>query len=78
MIDVGRLSFIDSTGLNLLVQTLQTVGNEGRMTLLAPTPFLRRLLRVAGLDRHPSVILMDGTANGNGHRSGAPASGQIP
>ena len=56
-LDVGEVSFVDSSGLNLLIQILQAVGEDGRLILSTPQPFIRRLLRVSGVERHPGLVL---------------------
>ena len=51
ILDVGLLTFIDSSGLTLLVaehQTLRSLGHE--LVIFAPTPRTVRLLEIVGLD----------------------------
>jgi anti-anti-sigma factor len=57
-LDLSGLTFIDSSGINVLVQILHTIGPEGRLTIEQPSPFVRRVLQVAGLDRHPSMAIV--------------------
>jgi anti-anti-sigma factor len=48
ILDVSELTFLDSTGLNLLIRTAQ--GYPGRrVQLRSPTPNVRRVLELAGL-----------------------------
>ena len=50
-VDVGLLSFIDSTGLSLLVSLHKKVGALGHtLTICDPTPPTRRLLQITGLE----------------------------
>ena len=57
-LDLSGLSFMDSTGLDVLVQILRTIGPEGRLWIERPTRLVRRVLEVAGLDRHPSLLIV--------------------
>jgi anti-sigma B factor antagonist len=50
-IDVGLLSFIDSTGLSLLVSLYKKVTALGHtLTIRDPTPPTRRLFQITGLE----------------------------
>jgi anti-sigma B factor antagonist len=50
------LAFIDSSGLRVLVDAHRRLGTEtGAMVLRNPSPTLRRLLEVTGLDEHFAV-----------------------
>ncbi len=50
-LDLGDLSFIDSTGLTLLVKTSHHLKeHEGALQLTHPTPPVRRVLEIVGLD----------------------------
>jgi anti-sigma B factor antagonist len=51
VLDLNAVSFIDSTGLQLLIRLKRSVerGN-GRIVLSRPSSELRRALRVAGLE----------------------------
>jgi anti-anti-sigma factor len=52
VIDVGLLTFIDSTGLSLLVSLHKNVQASGRaLTVVDPTPMARRLFQITGLDQ---------------------------
>ena len=57
-LDLSDLTFMDSSGLNVLVQILRTIGPEGRLWIEQPNAFIRRVLGVAGLDRHPSLAIV--------------------
>lgn len=51
-IDLSRLRFCDSSGLNLLIRTWKRLGTRGgRLLLLRPQGQLRRLLTWTGLGR---------------------------
>lgn len=50
-VDLGGLSFIDSTGLALIVRTSNALrAHEGSLRLVRPTPPVRRVLEIVGLD----------------------------
>jgi anti-anti-sigma factor len=50
-IDLAGLEFIDSTGLTLLVRTRTHLAEEGgTFWLSSPTPSVRRVLEIVGLD----------------------------
>jgi anti-anti-sigma factor len=52
VIDVGLLTFIDSTGLSLLVSLNKKVRASGHtLTLVDPTPMARRLFQITALDQ---------------------------
>ncbi len=50
-VELGDLAFIDSTGLTLLVRTSKRLReHEGTLALAHPTPPVRRVLEIVGLD----------------------------
>ncbi len=50
-LELGRLEFIDSTGLTLLVRTSNRLKeHDGTLRLAHPTPPVRRVLEIVGLD----------------------------
>lgn len=52
VLDLSSMSFIDTTGLNVLVYALKRVrAAGGELTLSAPTEATRKLLAITGLDR---------------------------
>ena len=52
VVDVGLLTFIDSTGLSLLVSLHKQVRASGRsLTIADLTPMTRRLFQITGLDQ---------------------------
>jgi anti-sigma B factor antagonist len=51
-IDIGLITFIDSTGLSLLISLHKQVRASGRtLTVADPTPMARRLFEITGLDQ---------------------------
>jgi stage II sporulation protein AA (anti-sigma F factor antagonist) len=50
VLDIGLLTFVDSTGLSLFVTLHKRLESQGRtLVLLAPTPMARRLFQITGL-----------------------------
>lgn len=56
VLDLGELSFIDSTGLSILVEYhARTRAAGGRLVLLAPRPTVVRILNITGLDERLTI-----------------------
>lgn len=52
VVDLQELTFMDSTGLGVLVHALKRMRERGGdLTLSAPSPATRKLLAISGLDR---------------------------
>jgi anti-sigma B factor antagonist len=52
LLDFARVTFIDSTGLGVLVKSHRTAEAAGaRFAVVHPTPQTRKLIRVLGLDQ---------------------------
>jgi anti-sigma B factor antagonist len=52
MVDLGGVTFVDSTALGVLVSALKRVRAEGGdLELRAPTPSARKVLEITGLNR---------------------------
>ncbi|HHV72354.1 MAG TPA: STAS domain-containing protein [Clostridia bacterium] len=52
VIDLSNVSYIDSTGLGIFIGTLRNLKERGgRMELLSPTPRVKKVLNITGLDR---------------------------
>lgn len=50
-VDLAELAFIDSSGLTLLVRTSNRLRqHDGTLSLASPTPPVRRVLEIVGLD----------------------------
>jgi anti-sigma B factor antagonist len=50
VLDIGLLTFIDSTGLSLLVSEHKRLSARGSsLTIFSPTPMARRLFEISGL-----------------------------
>lgn len=52
VVDLTKLSFIDSSGIGLLIQAFRANGDSGRMgTVIAPGSQVERVFAIAGIDR---------------------------
>lgn len=56
VVDLSRVTFIDSTGLAALVAARAKLGAEGRLGLVVNTPFVELVLEASGLDRVLAVF----------------------
>lgn len=56
--DLSGLEFMDSTGLALIVDSLETLGDRGHLALRVPEGIIDRLLEVAGLRDRPNLTLL--------------------
>jgi anti-sigma B factor antagonist len=71
VVDLGRVEFLDSTGLGVLVGTHRRLrASEGSLNLVCPHERLLKIFRITGLDTvfsiHPSV---EDATNGGPARS---------
>ncbi len=56
-IDMAKLMFIDSTGLNVIAQYGRTMlENGGRVYLIVTRPPLRKIFEITSLDQHFTVL----------------------
>jgi hypothetical protein len=49
VVDLSRVSFIDSSGLGVLVGALKRVRERGALSLVCPEPRVRRVFEITGL-----------------------------
>lgn len=57
VLDIGLLTFIDSTGLSLLVSEHKRLSARGSsLTIFSPTPMARRLFEISGLADLLSIV----------------------
>jgi anti-anti-sigma factor len=54
-LDLSGLEFMDSSGLNLIVASLQEIGQEGHLTLRVRERIVGRILGVSGLTDRPNL-----------------------
>jgi anti-sigma B factor antagonist len=55
VVDLSRVTFIDSTGLGVLIEARTRLPNSRAFILAAPGLETRRALEISGLDRHFAV-----------------------
>jgi len=55
IVDLSELSFIDSTGLGVLIEARGRMANRRAFMLVAPNVETRRALEISGLDQHFAV-----------------------
>ena len=55
VVELSRVSFIDSTGLGVLIEARTCLANRRAFLLAGPQLETRRALEISGLDRHFSV-----------------------
>ena len=55
VIDLGRVDFVDSTALGVLIEVRTKLANRRSFLLAAPGRETHRALRISGLDQHLSV-----------------------
>ena len=55
IIDLSGVSFIDSTGLGVLIEARTRLANRSAFLLVGPGLETRRALEISGLDRHFTV-----------------------
>jgi anti-anti-sigma factor len=58
VVDLTRLSFIDSSGIGLLIKAFRAIDEGGRLhTVIAPGSQVERVFRLAGIDRALPLFL---------------------
>src|SRR5262245_15051484 len=66
-LDVGELSFLDSSALRVLyAASAELVAVGSRLVLVNPSPGIRRVLEIAGLDRRFEIREEHETSRGHG------------
>jgi anti-sigma B factor antagonist len=56
VVDLGDVSFLDSTALGVLIEARKSLANRRAFLLARPGLETRRALEVSGLDRHFTVL----------------------
>jgi anti-anti-sigma factor len=51
ILDLSGLTFLDSTGLQVIISTCGTLGNKGSLVLRNPNEDVAHVLNVSGVDR---------------------------
>jgi anti-anti-sigma factor len=54
-LDFATLTFLDSSGLHVIVTLARSQHGNRSVVLLNPPPAVRRILEITGIDKHPAV-----------------------
>ena len=49
-LELAELTYVDSTGIYAILNTVRLLGERGRVVLFNPPPMVRRLLEICGLN----------------------------
>jgi anti-anti-sigma factor len=58
-LDVSELKFMDSSAVQLLIRSLQSLDGRGRIILDRPVSTVKRLIEVMGLDRFENLEIRE-------------------
>ena len=61
-LDLALLTFLDSSGLHVLVALAQSLDGNRSVVLVNPSTAVRRCLEITGIDKHPAVKIRQGDA----------------
>lgn len=61
-LDFSGVSFMDSTGINVLIRALKRLRSGHKIRLLRPQEAVRRVLQICGLDAFPGFEIVDSLA----------------
>jgi anti-anti-sigma factor len=61
-LDLATVTFLDSSGLRGIVASARSQDGNRSVVLLNPSPAVRRILEIAGIDKHPAVEIREGDA----------------
>jgi anti-anti-sigma factor len=65
VVDLAETTLIDSTGLGVLVAAAARLREAGgRLVVLCPSPFLREVFALSGVDQLLDIVTSDGPAGG--------------
>lgn len=59
-LDISQLTFMDSSGIALVVRCCQSLAGRGSLVLQSPTPMVQRLLDLCGLERIDNLKVLPG------------------
>jgi anti-anti-sigma factor len=54
-LDLATLTFLDSSGLHVIVKLARSQDGDRSVVLLNPSDAVRRCLEITGIDKHPAV-----------------------
>jgi anti-sigma B factor antagonist len=58
-LDLSELTFVDSSGVHLLVQVARTLSGRGRLILAFPRDPVDRILDLNGVDKLAELVIID-------------------
>jgi anti-sigma B factor antagonist len=61
-LDLSRLTFIDSSGLHMLVKLCKGLQNGGRVVIERPTDAVVKVFDIVGADQFPNLEIQDITS----------------
>jgi anti-anti-sigma factor len=61
-VDFSGVSFMDSTGINVLIRAVRRLRSGHTLRLLRPQAAVRRVLEICGLDAFPGFEIVDSVA----------------
>jgi anti-sigma B factor antagonist len=61
-LDLALLTFLDSSGLQVIVALAQSLDGNRSVVLVNPSTAVRRCLEITGIDKHPAVEIRQGDA----------------
>jgi len=56
---LGRLDFMDSSGMRALLQIAQALGPGGRLVIHSPSPAVAKVLEIVGANQFPGFAIVD-------------------
>jgi anti-anti-sigma factor len=67
-VEASGLSFVDSTGVRAVLRAAERLEGRGRLILRAPTPSVRRVLRLMGLTKPGLALTVEDAPASAGHQ----------
>jgi anti-sigma B factor antagonist len=61
-LDLTEVSFLDSSGLRVILALARSRVDNGSVVLLDPTAAIMRVLEIAGIDEHPAIEIRHASA----------------
>jgi stage II sporulation protein AA (anti-sigma F factor antagonist) len=58
-VEMSGVTFMDSTGLHAFLRVAQELGSSGTLHLIEPTPAVRRVLELTGVQSVPNVVISE-------------------
>lgn len=61
-LDLTQVSFLDSSGLRVILALARSRADTGSVVLLDPSAAVRRILEIVGIDEHPGIEIRQASA----------------